>query len=87
MVCVSTGEQVMSNLPNWSGAEAVYSKAYAVLDSMAKRGHVTVSSRIVGRKNAKVCHVSDDMESLIKALNKGDEEKIKGLLSYRHIYY
>lgn len=77
----------MSNLPNWAGAEAVYSKAYAVLANMANRGHVTQTNKIVGRKNQTVCYVSDDMENLIDALNKGDEEKIKGLLLYTHIYY
>jgi hypothetical protein len=31
-------------------------------------------------------HVSDDMSKLIFALNRGDEEVIKGLLLQTHIY-
>lgn len=67
-----------SNLPNWPGASEVYSRAYKVLENMAGRGHVTV----LGRRS----HVSDDMNKLIFALNRGDEEVIKGLLLQTHIY-
>jgi hypothetical protein len=67
-----------SNLPNWPGASEVYSRAYKVLENMAGRGHVTV----LGMRS----HVSDDMSKLIFALNRGDEEIIKGLLLQTHIY-
>jgi len=69
----------MSNLPEWSGAQHCYSKAYKVLENMASRGHVT--------KGRSQCFVSDEMTDLIKALDKGDEETIKGLLAYDHIYF
>lgn len=69
----------MSNLPAWNGASAVYSRAYQVLNNMAGRGHVTV----LGKRS----HVSDDMNQLIFALNRGDEETIKGLLLQTHVYY
>lgn len=69
----------MSNLPAWNGAEAVYSRAYKVLENMAGRGHVTV----LGMRS----HVSDEMSRLIFALNKGDEEVIKSLLLQTHIYH
>lgn len=64
------------NLPNWGGAEAVYSTAYAVLERMARNGHVT-RTRYRGRTT---CSVSEDMRTLIDALDAGDEEQIKGLL-------
>jgi hypothetical protein len=67
-----------SNLPNWPGACEVYSRAYKVLENMAGRGHVMV----LGMRS----HVSDDMSKLIFALNRGDEEVIKGLLLQTHIY-
>lgn len=65
----------MSNLPDWNGAAAVYSKAYAVLTRMSKT-QVTLSK--LGRKT--VATPSDDMNDLVQALNSGDEERIKGLL-------
>lgn len=64
----------MSNLPNWRGASAVYSKAYAMLSHMS-RTHVSI---VRGK-----CHVSTDMRVIIDALNAGDEERIKGLLLER----
>lgn len=58
------------SLPNWNGADAVYSRAYCALELMGKclkpvKGRVTPTQ---------------DMTDLIEALNKGDEERIKGLL-------
>lgn len=67
------------NLPTWPGAAHCYSKAYSLLNTMAKAGHVTVLRR--GRK-ARRCTVSGEMESLIDALNKGDEERIKAALLF-----
>ena len=61
----------MSNLPKWRGAQAVYSRAYAMLTSMS-RSHVSIVRGY--------CVVSDDMRLIIDALNSGDEERIKGLL-------
>lgn len=66
----------MSNLPSWRGASETYSKAYRVLDQMAADGHVSI--RFWCGKIT--CSPSQDMEDLIDALNKGNEEKIKGLL-------
>lgn len=67
-----------SNLPSWPGASEVYSRAYSMLGSMAANGHVTKIK--IGKKRAYSCHVSDDMRDLIDALDKGDEERIKGLI-------
>ena len=76
------------NLPSWRGDSAVYSKAYAVLARMGRTGHVTphVYHRNVGRNLKGKCisgmtmAPSEDMNDLIEALNKGNEERIKGLL-------
>lgn len=68
----------MDNLPNFPGARACYSRAYVLLDAMAKAGHVKIIRARRGSKQH--CVVSEDMENLIDALNKGDEERIKGLL-------
>jgi len=65
----------MGNLPNWPAASAVYSKAYKALEKMAE-SHVTISHWYGKSK----CSTSEEMDELIKALDKGAEEKIKGLL-------
>ncbi len=67
----------MSNLPNWPGAAAVYSRAYKVLEYMAQNGHVT---RTFFRRW--YCTVSEEMSYFIDALNEGDEEKIKAFLMW-----
>jgi hypothetical protein len=72
------GVEQMSNLPSWPGASHCYGKAYKLLERMAKNGHVIQSYR----RNKRVCTVSEEMETLIAALNKGDEEQIKGILLY-----
>ena len=64
------------NLPTWPGADVAYSRAYALLDHMARNGQV---SRTWGRGGWK-CYPSPEMRDLIEALDNGDEEKIKGTL-------
>ena len=68
------------NLPNWPGAEVCYSRAYAMLDRMAKAGHVR--RQRTKRRHGSVCTVSEDMAHVIDALNRGDEEAIKAALLY-----
>jgi len=63
-------------VPSWPGADACYSRAYRVLDALAKAGHV----KRVKRGRHMTCEPSEDMNELIDALNRGDEERIKGLL-------
>ena len=78
----------MADLPSWNGADKVYSNAYKMLDVMSKNGHVKTSFGQTGKDQYgnKVfgsgisCYPSEDMNNLIEALNKGDEEKIKGLM-------
>ena len=77
------------NLPKWCGALAAYSKAYKILAKLAKNAphwrELPSSNRRHPRSDSfLVC--TDDMEAIIKALNKGDEETIKGYnLQYLHL--
>lgn len=66
----------MSDLPNWPGADVCYSRAYRLLEKMAAAGHVTRVKH--GRRYR--CEVSQEMRDLITALDRGDEEYIKGTL-------
>lgn len=70
------------NLPNWPGASECYSKIYDLLNSMASNGHIQQR----GGKRRLVCNVSGDMDHIINALNKGDEETIKAVLLYNQKY-
>lgn len=75
-----------SNLPVWGNIPkkqiaAVYSKAYRELEKMARNGHVTPVKNRKGETTH--AHVSEEMKSLIEALDKGDENKIKGILMER----
>ena len=74
------------NLPTWPGADAVYSKAYRVLESMARRGHATPAATH-GRRVIVPGAASPEMRDLIDALGRGDEERIKGLLLIAHVYH
>ena len=66
----------MSNLPDWPGASVCYSRAYRLLEAWARNGGVTVARSWKGNR----CYPSDRMVDLIDALNRGDEEVIKGTL-------
>lgn len=63
---------IEGNLPAWPGASACYSKAYRILAAMGLRE---------GRA------LSFDRVRLIEALDRGDEEEIKGLLLMGHVYH
>lgn len=65
-----------SNLPDWPGASDVYSKLYRRLERMARGGHVEVTW-FRGRAR---CRSSVDMDRIVKALDRGDEEELKGIL-------
>lgn len=71
-----------SNLPKWPGAEAVYRRAYRMLEKMGASGHVTrrKTHRPKGASSGYTCFPSEEMNDLIEALQKGNEERIKGLL-------
>ena len=65
-----------SNLPNWDGASAVYSRCYRFLELMAQNGHVSQSYW----RGKPTCTTSEEMDLLVSALNEGDEERLKGLV-------
>lgn len=68
------------SLPSWPGADHCYSKAYRLLESMARNGHVSRSYNYY--RGGRYCTPSQDMKDLIDALDKGDEEAIKAALLY-----
>jgi hypothetical protein len=73
----------MSNLPTWAGASKCYSRAYKVLEVMAKNAPgipmpLSRPHKPYERKSSIVR--TDEMDKLIKALDAGDEEIIKGIL-------
>lgn len=70
----------ISNLPNWPGASHCYSKAYRILESMLKRAYTH-------KIRPYYDWPSFDSIRLVEALNKGDEEEIKGLLLMNWVYY
>jgi len=73
------------NLPNWPGASKAYSNAYKILKNMASKGHAKPGYWFRGI----IQHgwSSNEMNDFIKALNEGDEEKVKGfILMYRSQY-
>lgn len=69
------------NLPAWSGASDVYSRAYRALELMgAAEWRAEINRcRKTGRKPRGIVP-SEDMTDLIDALSKGEEERIKGLM-------
>ena len=77
------------SLPNWKGASELYSVAYRILERMARDGHGTAPR--IHKRTLRVLRqgsTSTEMDTLIKALNKGDEEEVKGLLlSYPYDRY
>ena len=75
--------ETMSNLPEWSGASVCYTRAYALLARMAKDGGgapmpLSRPHWPCDRQSAIVR--TDEMDKLIKALDAGEEEVIKGML-------
>ena len=68
----------MSNFPSWPGASHCYSRAYRLLDRWAADGGVSMGYNY--RRGGKFCAPSQKMVDLIDALNRGDEEYIKGTL-------
>lgn len=67
----------MSNLPNWKGADRVYSRAYRILGNMARDGHAHAPIFTRRGKMKRPGYVSLEMAGFIDALNDGDEERIK----------
>lgn len=67
-------------LPNWNGADVVYSNAYRVLKNLAINGHAQAPCCTrKGRITFPGC-ASEEMRELISALDSGKEEEIKYLL-------
>ena len=59
------------------GAKTVYKRIYKLIDWMGWNGHVTTiekKGKVIG------CKPSDEINSVIKALNEGDEHFLKAIL-------
>lgn len=70
-----------SNLPEWPGAEVVYSRLYKLLAEMgAANWRTEVARAQKARRKPKPPQPTDDMRDIIDALDKGDEETLKGLM-------
>ena len=69
------------NLPDWPGAEGAYRHAASVLNRMVKQGHVSVVCN--GRGKPIQAIPSQEMETLISAMNEGSEATLKGLLALK----
>lgn len=69
-------------LPNWPGASEIYSKLYRILEVLARQ-EVTIYKN---RRGVPVgSQPSERMTEISKALDTGDEEKLKGFaLQYGH---
>lgn len=72
----------ISKLPCWPGAEHCYSRAYQLLERWGAANYTAAVANFKGKhRRVGGCPApTDEMKSLIDALNKGDEEKIKGIL-------
>jgi len=80
----------ISNLPKWKGADRVYSYLYRVLEKMGLENWQAelATSKKRRRKIKKSPAPTEDMVMIIKALNKGDEESLKGIqMHYKTVRY
>jgi hypothetical protein len=69
---------MQENLPPWAGASAVYSRAYRQLERMAAAG---LAGQVRNSRGRTVRCVPDErMTDLTEAMNKGDEETLKGMV-------
>jgi len=97
METVTAEDAGASNLPKWQGAAHCYSRAYRLLEQWGAANYAAAASALKGRHRrvggvlVMPCPVpTDEMKSLTDALQRGDEEKIKGILllgdSYRTVF-
>lgn len=71
------------NLPEWNGADAVYQRCAVIADHMAKNGHVKAPVFTKGGRIKSQSFVSEELEDLIAAMDRGDEEYLKDV-ALRH---
>lgn len=71
--------QPLQRLPQWEGASKTYSLAYKMLEIMNQDAYAAFARRRNPRKRDRYSP-PEDAVNLIKALEEGDEELIKGLI-------
>lgn len=70
----------VANLPDWPGADHVYSYLYKVLEQLgAENWKAEVERAKKRRVKPKPPRPTSDMETIMDALGKGDEEQLKAL--------
>ena len=70
----------VANLPDWPGADHVYSYLYKVLEQLgAENWKAEVKRAKKRRVKPKPPRLTSDMETIMDALGKGDEEQLKAL--------
>jgi hypothetical protein len=70
----------VSNLPNWPSADHCYSKAYRLLEKWGAANYRAAKAVYMGKQTMPCPRPTPEMLSLIDALNRGDEEQIKGII-------
>lgn len=80
VVGVGDGRNRAGNLPQWTGASAVYSYLYKVLEQLG--AEEWSRTRAAAKKRGRKPHgigPTDEMKEIIEALNRGDEETLKAI--------
>jgi len=80
-----SGQSKNAEVPDWSGADAVYSNLYKVLEELgAANWEAEVARAKKRRVKPKSPRPTEEMETIMEALNSGDEEQLKALhLEYK----
>jgi len=78
-------QAVLADLPIWQHSDKVYSYLYSVLEKLGQDAWKQEVARAKKtRRKVKGITPTDEMDDIIKALDKGDEEELKGLqLKYK----
>lgn len=72
------------NLPSWPGAAVVYSRAASLATEMCRRAYQSQRSKT--KKKLSRFHPPKEATRIIDAMNKGDEEVLKGIvIEYRNL--
>lgn len=83
----SRGYRVRGETPDWPGSDVVYSRLYRLLEKMgADNWKSAVEQAKKRRRKVKPPAPTEDMKTIIKALDKGDEEELKGLMHQFRAY-
>lgn len=74
----------MSNLPNWPGADTVYTRLQRINTTLCKRSYEAAFAERKRRRTKVEWSIPEDVEANIQAMNRGDEEACKAAVQ-RHL--